>query len=111
MEEALIRLGKAATLYSLPEVYYRLRGVLDNPDYDMADVVAVISSDAGMTARLLRLVNSAFYGFAAQIRTVSHAIGMIGTQKLQDLVLATSVAKTFEGVSSDLMNVSNLLVQ
>ena len=106
MKIALDQLGNIATIYSLPEVYYRLRGVLDNPDYAMADVVAVISSDAGMTARLLKLVNSAFYGFVSEIHTVSHAIGMIGTQQLQDLVLATSVTKTFEGVSSELMNMS-----
>jgi len=92
------------TLYSLPGVYYRLRGVLDNPDYSMADVVAVISGDPGMTARLLKLANSAFYGFTAEIHTLSHAIGMIGTQQLQDLVLATSTTKTFEGMSSELMN-------
>ena len=104
MAKALDQLGNTATLYSLPEVYYRLRGVLDNPDYSMADVVAVISSDPGMTARLLKLVNSAFYGFKAEIHTVSHAIGIIGTQQLQDLVLATSVTKTFEGISSELMN-------
>lgn len=104
MASALERLGKIGTLYSLPEVYTQLRGVLNNPDYSMSDIAAVISSDAGVTARLLKLVNSAFYGFAAEIQKVSHAIALTGTQQLQDLVLATSVTKTFEGVSSELMN-------
>ena len=104
MDTALERLGNIETLYSLPEVYYQLRETLDNPDFYMEDVVSVISSDPGMTARLLRLVNSAFYGFTSKIYSVSHAIGMIGIQTLQDLVLATSVTKTFSGMSSDLMN-------
>jgi len=104
MANALDQLGNTATLYSLPGVYYRLRGVLDNPNYSMADVVAAISSDPGMTARILKLANSAFYGFTVEVHTVSHAIGMIGTRQLQDMVLATSTTKTFEGISSELMN-------
>ena len=71
MEKALDRLGNIATIYSLPEVYYQLRATLDNPDYSMTDVVAVISSDPGMTARLLRLANSAFYGFASKIYLIT----------------------------------------
>ena len=104
--KSLELLTSSAKLYSLPEVYYRLRGVLDNPEFSMADVVSVISSDAGMTARLLKMVNSAFYGFESEIHTVSHAIGMIGTQQLQDLVLATSLTRTFAGISSDQMNMA-----
>ncbi len=107
MEKALDRLGNIATLYSLPEVYYQLRVTLDNPDYSITDVAAVIGSDPGMTARLLKLANSAFYGFASKIYSVSHAIGMIGIQQLQDLVLATSVTKTFAGISSNLMNMDS----
>lgn len=106
MNSALDQLGEISPLYSLPEVYYRLRVVLSNPNYVKADVVAVIGSDAGVTARLLKLVNSAFYGFATEIHTVSHAIGMIGTKKLQDLVLATAVTEAFEGVSCELMNMN-----
>ena len=107
MEKALDRLGNIATLYSLPEVYYQLRVTLDNPNYSITDVAAVIGSDPGMTARLLKLANSAFYGFASKIYSVSHAIGMIGIQQLQDLVLATSVTKTFAGISSELMNMDS----
>ncbi len=104
--KSLELLSNSTNLYSLPDVYYRLRSVLDNPDNSMAEVVSVISTDADMTARLLKLVNSAFYGFESRIYSVSNAIGMIGTQQLQDLVLATSVTKTFAGISSDLMNMA-----
>ena len=62
MEKALDRLGNIATLYSLPEVYYQLRVTLDNPDYSITDVAAVIGSDPGMTARLLKLATPAENG-------------------------------------------------
>ena len=95
-----------AKLTSLPQVYLQLREVLDHPDFAMSDVAAVISSDPGITARLLRLVNSPFFGFAAKIETVSRAISMLGTQQVHDLVLATTVVERFQGMSSEVMDMA-----
>lgn len=95
---------KDAQLISLPAVYLNLKTVLDDPDYSMADVEAVLGKDPAMTARLLRQVNSPFFGFASRIDTVDRAIGMLGTQQVHDLVLATSVAQTFEGISVEVMD-------
>ena len=93
-----------AKLISLPDIYLQLKAVLDNPDYAMTDVAVVISHDPALTARLLRLVNSSYFGLATRIDTVSHAINMLGTQQVHDLVLATSVAETFKDMSSDVMD-------
>lgn len=93
-----------AKLVSLPDIYLRLRSVLDDPEFSMSDVADVISRDPGMTARLLRLVNSAFFGLAAKIETVTRATSLLGTQQVHDLVLATSVTETFDGMSSDVMD-------
>jgi HD-like signal output (HDOD) protein len=93
-----------AKLVSLPAVYLRLKAVLDDPEFTMADVQAVISQDPAMTARLLRQVNSAYFGFSTRIDTVSRAVSMLGTQQIHDLVLAASVAESFAGMSSDIMD-------
>lgn len=98
------KITKNAKLISLPDVYFRLKDVLDDPDFCMADVADVISHDPAMTARLLRLVNSAYFGLAVKIDTVSRAIGMLGTQQVHDLVLAASVAQTFDGMSNQVMD-------
>ena len=57
-----------------------------------------------MTARLLKIVNSAFYSFPNKIETISRAVTIVGTQQLRDLALATSVMKLFQGIPADLMN-------
>jgi HD-like signal output (HDOD) protein len=93
-----------AKLISLPDIYLRLRSVLDDPEFSMSDVANVISQDPGMTTRLLRLVNSAFFGLAAKIETVTRATSLLGTQQVHDLVLATSVTETFAGMSSEIMD-------
>lgn len=87
-------------LISLPEVYLKLQQVINNDDYAMADVVEVISMDPAITARLLRMVNSSFFGLATKIDTVNHAINYLGTQQVQDLVLSTSIAQTFNDMSN-----------
>ncbi|MCU7931414.1 MAG: HDOD domain-containing protein [Candidatus Thiodiazotropha sp. (ex Codakia rugifera)] len=93
-----------AKLISLPDVYLRLKSVIDDPDFAMSDIADVISQDPAMTARLLRLVNSAYFGFASKIDTVNRAVGMLGSQQVHDLVLAASVAQRFEGMSNQVMD-------
>ncbi len=94
-------------LVSLPEVSVRVNELVNNPRSSTADIGKVISQDPGLTARLLRIANSAFYGFAYQIDTVSRAVTVIGTGTLRDLVLATSATKVFENIPNDLVNMDD----
>lgn len=98
------QISENAQLPSLPEVYLRLKKVLDDPDSCMADVAEVVGSDPAMTARLLRMVNSAYFGLATDIDTVDRAVSLLGTQEVHDLVLAVSVAHSFAGMSNDVMD-------
>ena len=91
-------------IVSLPQVYVRVKGLLDDPDASLADVGEVIAQDPGLTARLLKITNSAFFGFPGRIETVSRAVTILGTQQLHDLLLATSVATAFSGLSPKVMD-------
>lgn len=104
MENTWRDVTKAARLITLPDVYFRLKSILDDPDFTMAEVAVIISRDPAITFRLLRMVNSSLYGFRTKIETVSRAITLLGTQQIHDLVLATSVAQAFEGISSNVMD-------
>lgn len=86
---------------SLPTVFSRVNELLNDPTSCAADFGKVISQDQALTARLLRLVNSAFYGFPSRIDTVTKAITIIGFRQLKDLVLATSVLDVFSGAGED----------
>ncbi len=93
-----------AQLLTLPAVYLRLRAVLDDPEYSTSDIEDVISMDPAIATRLLRQVNSPYFGIASKIETISRAVGLLGSQRVHDLVLATSVAQTFSGVSIEVMD-------
>lgn len=104
MQTATDLVKESIKLISLPDVYLRLKSVIDSPDTSMADVAQVISQDPSLTARLLKMVNSPFYGFASKIDTISHAINMLGTRQIHDLALATTVVDSFSGFINEYLN-------
>ncbi|MBC8286039.1 MAG: HDOD domain-containing protein [Nitrospinae bacterium] len=85
-------------LASLPNTFYELQKVVADPACDFDDIAEIICVDPSLTLRLLRIVNSAFYGFRGEVETISHALGIIGTEQLMQLVLATTVVKQFKGI-------------
>ena len=95
--------SEVSDLVSLPEVYQRVNMVIENPQSTADSVGKVISQDPALTARLLKIANSPFYGFASEIETVSKAVAVLGTKKIRDLVLASSLSSVFDGISSDLV--------
>ncbi len=97
--------NESVELISLPDVYIRLRDIIDSPDSSMADVAEVISLDPSVTARLLKLVNSPFFGLVSKIDTITRAINLLGTQQVHDLVLATTVIDSFSGFTNEYFNI------
>lgn len=94
-------------LASLPEVVMRTIDLINDPKTSAAEIGRVLGEDPALTARLLKIVNSPFYGFPSRIDTVSRAITVIGTLELLDLILATSVIKAFRGIPTDLVDMDS----
>lgn len=93
-------------LISLPEIYLRLQQTIDDPEHSREQVAEIIAYDPSLSARVLRIANSSYYGFAREIETVSSAVGIIGELDLRNLVLATSVvgsmgALKYRGINID----------
>ncbi len=94
-------------LVSLPEVAVRVNRMVDSPNYAVADVGKVIAQDPALTARLLKVANSPFYGLSTKIDTVSRAVSVLGSRQIRDLVFATSVTKVFDGLQNDLISMDD----
>lgn len=91
-DAARLLLRENAALLSLPQLCVELRRILEDPDHSRKDIVAVMRYDPALTARLLRLVNSPGYGLPYRVASISQALGILGEQELQNLVLVTSLA-------------------
>ncbi len=92
---------------SPPILYYQLQDKMDDPESSFEDFAKIISSDTSLSARLLKIVNSPFYGYPSRIDTLSHALNIVGMNQLMDLTLAMVVTSKFKGVPRDLMNMES----
>jgi putative nucleotidyltransferase with HDIG domain len=90
-------------LTSSPTLFLELKRVIEDPNKSMADAGNIIINDPSLTMRLLKLVNSAYYGFPGRIATVTHAISIIGSNELQNLVLATLIIAKFSSEPGGMM--------
>ncbi|MCP4075673.1 MAG: HDOD domain-containing protein [Gammaproteobacteria bacterium] len=91
-------------LVSLPDVYYRLEALIENPTATVSDFSNVLAGDPDLCARLLSLANSAFYSFPASIETVDKAVHIIGIRQIRELVLATSIIRVFTRMPLGMIN-------
>jgi putative nucleotidyltransferase with HDIG domain len=88
--------GSVKDLPVLPRTYLALRGALANPNVSLRNIVGIIESDVGISAKILQLVNSAFFGLPREISTLQTAVSFLGTQIVQNLVLSAEVFHVFE---------------
>lgn len=83
-------------LPTLPVILHHINRMMMNPRTSAKDVAQLISNDPAITAKILRVVNSSFYGFPTRINTVTHAIVILGFNTVKSIVLSTSIFDVFK---------------
>ncbi len=84
-------------LPTLPRTVLKITELVNDPKSSAKDLSRIITDDQVLTARLLKLVNSSFYGFPQRISTVTNAIVLLGFDAIRNLLLTTSVFDLFAG--------------
>jgi HD-like signal output (HDOD) protein len=95
-EEVLSRLNRLETLPTLPSVAAHVFQIASNPNSSASDLTKVIMNDPSLTSKILKVVNSAFYGFPQKIGTVNQAVVVLGTNEIMDLAFGVAAAKAFD---------------
>ena len=93
-------------LPTLPTVASQIIGMASSPMTNAADVGRMIEQDQALTAKVLKLVNSAFYGFPGQIKSIQHAVVIMGFNKVKNVVVTASVFDMAKGRKSDRLDLS-----
>lgn len=83
--------SQLGSLPSLPSVYQQLQEALKDPEISIADIATIIGQDMAMSAKVLQLVNSAFFGLFKTIDSPSHAVNLLGLDTIKALVLGVGV--------------------
>ena len=87
------------SLPSLPEVYSRLQRALVRSDVSVADVAAIIEEDMAMSAKILQLVNSAFFGLFQRVESPARAVSLLGLETIKGIVLGMHVFSEIKSAS------------
>jgi len=90
-----------SSLPTLPVVASRINKLLENPQTTAEEVGKAIAIDPALASKVLKLVNSAFYGFPGKISTITHAIVILGFSTIKNIVLTTSIFEAFKETNAE----------
>jgi len=101
-------IGSINRLPSVPELYLSLEAALKDENCSVQDIGAIIRQDMNMTAQVLKLVNSAFFGLRRTIETPEEAVSYLGTEMIKVLVLANGVFDRGSSFKTKLFSIEDL---
>jgi HD-like signal output (HDOD) protein len=82
---------------TLPEITVRIIELVEDPTSTANDLNNVISNDPALCSRILKVVNSSFYGLPGQIGSINRAIVLLGLNAVKNIAISASMAKLFRG--------------
>ena len=94
VDKALAAVGDIATL---PEVTIKIIEIVEDPKSTARDLHEVIRNDPALSVKVLKVVNSAFYGLPGQVASVDRAIILLGLSAVKNIAIAASIARLFKG--------------
>jgi HD-like signal output (HDOD) protein len=96
-ERVKLVLAKLGALPALPATYGRLSELTANSDVSLDEVASVVERDPAITANVLKIINSAYFGLPRRVASVRETVKYLGIQPLKNIVLTVEV---FEGMAS-----------
>jgi HD-like signal output (HDOD) protein len=107
--EALRQLVTRCTMLpSVPALYSEIIESLQNPETDVETIGAIVVKDVAMTAKILKLVNSAFFGFGHEISNPSEAVAYLGTDTIKSLILFTNAFSNSKAIALEGLSMESL---
>lgn len=88
---------KIEDVKAIPEIITQIIGLTDNPDSTVTDIEKLVLRDQALTSKILRLANSAYYGYARRISTISEATVLLGFQAIKGIALASMARDYMSG--------------
>jgi HD-like signal output (HDOD) protein len=88
-------LENVSTIPTLPIVIEKITRLLQNPQTSAEEIGKAITTDQALASKVLKLVNSAFYGFPGKISTITHAVVILGFSTVKNVVLTASIFDAF----------------
>jgi len=99
-EEILKKLDSIKDIPTLPTIVFELNELLQDPNTPITDISDIIEKDQAMSLRVLKLVNSAFYGIHKEVNDIGNAIVLLGFNTVRNAIVSLGVINSFSGIKS-----------
>jgi len=96
MDPVKYALDQVSELAALPEVTMKIIQVVEDPESTARDLHEIVCNDPSLSSRLLRVVNSAFFGLPGQIGSIERAIVLLGLNAVKNIAIAASLGQLFK---------------
>ena len=96
-ENFLENLDRIEDLPTLPAIAMEVNKMLQDFDTTIKDLSDLIEKDQAIVSRILKLVNSSFYGLRSEISNIYHALTLLGFNTVRNAVISVSVVNAFAG--------------
>ena len=97
----LDRLYGISDLPTLPTVFLNIMRLMRDPNTPMREIAKVVESDPAISIKILKLINSSFYGLTRTVDSVQQAIVLLGASTLKNVVISVSIFKAMGGQSTN----------
>ena len=94
-EDLLEIAGSFKQIPTLPRVYQQVRATMDSADFSIDDIAEIVATDPGLSVRILKIVNSPYYGLRNHVHDLTQAISLLGAPMVSSLVLGVTVQDQF----------------
>ncbi len=100
-------IGNGQDLPSLPEIYLRVSEQLENENVGVEQIGATVQNDPAIATRVLKMVNSAYYGLPNQVSSVAQAISLLGRERLKHILIGSVLRGVFSGNSNPAFSIQD----
>jgi len=87
--------GRGQELPSMPEIYLRVSELLEDESSSLQQIAETVQNDPAITSRVLKMVNSTYYGLPSQVSSVSQAVVLLGRERLRHLLIGSVLRGVF----------------
>lgn len=91
-------------LSSFPDIYFKIHRAINSPHSTAEYLAGIISKDPSLSAKLLRIVNSPFYGLKSRVDSITRAVALVGVNELSTLALGISAINAFKDIPDELVD-------
>lgn len=94
-------LTRVKELPALPQIYTKVTTLLDDVNASANKIGEVVQTDPSIASRILRMVNSAYYGLPYSVTSIPQTITLIGRERLKDILIGTLLAGLFKNIENE----------